>query len=640
MNFGGIFGRMKKSLLVATILSVGLISGAANNAHAAEVRRAVNPEVIIDMGALDDLEPAPVKKSKKKKGANGAVEGTVWTEQPATTPGTRRVTRDQQPQARQITIAKPPSPMSSSSATSVELNPVGNSTPPIVAPAPNAQMPQVPQLEVKPQMPRTVSVKPPAAPAPMPQIEMPAPPPPKAPPAPVAIRELPPMPAPAIQPPVVQQAPHSLSEVAPTKPKMPAVENVPTPPPPAPAAPAKETKSKKPAEIKKIEPVKMPEPPKPPVTMPAPPAMPVPPPAPAMPPAAATKPPFVAETSTTVKSKNPLQAPVPMPPAQAPMMAPPPPPPAAPAKAPVKLSDVKPVEAKPALTPPAPANNMMMPPAPPPPSSDNPPLPPKSASNSPMIIKPAPANATTNPKDSTALGNAAKTPSLPVTVIKPNAPVIAPAPTATLPPLPTTASKAAATPNTLPPMPTTQGMPPMQMPPPPPPPAAPNAQIAPAPAAPTQQSLEVPKPMAMPTGDPDSAPVPLAATKPPVSAVANAPTQLPSAISPNATPDITLIYGEAETDLPLAEQTKLQSVADKLAADKSLMLNIVSYASGTSEQAGQATRTSLARGLGVRRFFLDRNIARERINVRPLGNKSDAGVPDRVDVFLDKASKG
>jgi len=77
-----------------------------------------------------------------------------------------------------------------------------------------------------------------------------------------------------------------------------------------------------------------------------------------------------------------------------------------------------------------------------------------------------------------------------------------------------------------------------------------------------------------------------------------------------------------------------------MAANKTKVLNIIAYASGTAEQAGAATRTSLARGLAVRRFFLDRNIDRERINVRPLGNKSTEGVPNRVDIFLDNSSKG
>jgi hypothetical protein len=109
---------------------------------------------------------------------------------------------------------------------------------------------------------------------------------------------------------------------------------------------------------------------------------------------------------------------------------------------------------------------------------------------------------------------------------------------------------------------------------------------------------------------------------------------------PAASADLTIVYGEAETDLPLSDQAKLQVLADRLTADKTLTLNILAFASGTPDQAGQSTRTSLARGLNVRRFFLDRNISRERINVRPLGNKSAEGLPDRVDLFLDKASKG
>jgi outer membrane protein OmpA-like peptidoglycan-associated protein len=145
--------------------------------------------------------------------------------------------------------------------------------------------------------------------------------------------------------------------------------------------------------------------------------------------------------------------------------------------------------------------------------------------------------------------------------------------------------------------------------------------------------------MLPPAADPDNIKQSPAATKPPVSAVANAPTEIPQAPA-IVNPDASILYAEAETDLPIAEQAKLQAIANKLAADKSITLNIMSFASGAADQAGQATRTSLARGLAVRRFFLERNIDRARINVRPLGNRSTSGVPDRVDVFLDKASKG
>lgn len=661
---------IKKSLLIATVLSVGITGFNAGNADArdgnTEVRRSANPDVIIDMSALNELNAEPVKKTKKKKSraklsvtANEGmvpVSNTPPTTVATTTAGnapavtytgsTRVVTRAQQPQSPKINIVNYRSPMASSN--SVELNAVGSTTPPMnsAAPAPSIPMPQMPQLNVK-------------SDAPVPQI-VPAQPQP-APPKTVSMKKITP-PAPTAPAPEIPAVPRSLSEVAPTKHAMPPkVSDIEMPaPPPLP-------KPEKKAEVK---PPKAPE-----IELPAPPPLPKPekkaevkapkvpeiltPPAPPAPPIADAAP------KKRIYSMPLGEEPAMKPPApsEAAFMPPPPPPP--PASKAAKLAEIKtppvPLAAKPAAIPELPPVKKVEPavvkkasePAPlAPPKATQltpPPAPPaKAPNNSPMVLKPAmptpppgvvplapPGQVTPTttpgisaPKDSTATGNAAKTAALPV--LPPAPPAIAPA--KTLPQLPVTAPAAPA------PAPL---MPAPPAPPPPPPPGAPAAMNVPPVIAPAPGFAQPPM---MPSADPDSAAQPRQllkdVTKPPVSAVANSPTELPAVTPSFSAADASMIYGEAETDLPLAEQSKLQALADRLSADKSLTLNIVSYASGTSDQAGQSTRTSLARGLAVRRFFLDRNIPRERINVRPLGNKADAGVPDRVDLFLDKASKG
>jgi outer membrane protein OmpA-like peptidoglycan-associated protein len=105
-----------------------------------------------------------------------------------------------------------------------------------------------------------------------------------------------------------------------------------------------------------------------------------------------------------------------------------------------------------------------------------------------------------------------------------------------------------------------------------------------------------------------------------------------------ATPgSVSIPYAEAEVEIPPSEQAKLQAIADSLAADKTSKVNISAYASGTEDQVALALRTSFGRAVKIRKFFIDRNISEDRINVKALGNKSTSGVPDRVDVSVGKS---
>ena len=114
----------------------------------------------------------------------------------------------------------------------------------------------------------------------------------------------------------------------------------------------------------------------------------------------------------------------------------------------------------------------------------------------------------------------------------------------------------------------------------------------------------------------------------------------PAPLSEPATSGATLsmVYGEAEVELPLTEKPKLDGIISQLASNKDMRVAVLAYASGTPDQASQAKRTALARALAVRSYLLEHNIAPDRMDIKPLGNKAGSGVPDRVDIVLQKSS--
>jgi len=154
-------------------------------------------------------------------------------------------------------------------------------------------------------------------------------------------------------------------------------------------------------------------------------------------------------------------------------------------------------------------------------------------------------------------------------------------------------------------------------------------------------SIEIPKmPPAVPPAPPAKAEEEIKVGKPEIETVMLKENSIPkldnvTAGSASGT-SLSVPFGEAEVDFPLSEQANLLEIVEKMKADDSLVLTVKAYASGTAEQASQAKRTSLARALSVRKFFLEREIDSERMIIKPLGNKAVGGVPDRIDVFLDK----
>jgi outer membrane protein OmpA-like peptidoglycan-associated protein len=86
------------------------------------------------------------------------------------------------------------------------------------------------------------------------------------------------------------------------------------------------------------------------------------------------------------------------------------------------------------------------------------------------------------------------------------------------------------------------------------------------------------------------------------------------------------------TALPPAAQPLLDGVAARLAAQRSLRIELQGYAGGSDREA-RAQRLSLERALALRRYLMSRGVPQVRIIVRALGNHSTGGDADRVDVF-------
>jgi len=106
---------------------------------------------------------------------------------------------------------------------------------------------------------------------------------------------------------------------------------------------------------------------------------------------------------------------------------------------------------------------------------------------------------------------------------------------------------------------------------------------------------------------------------------------------PNAPGDAMQILFTADNSvLPQGAQAKLAAVAKRLSQDKMLRLQLKAYAGGGADAASRARRLSLSRALSVRSKLIEQGVRSTRIDVRALGNKSENGASDRVDVILVK----
>ncbi len=88
--------------------------------------------------------------------------------------------------------------------------------------------------------------------------------------------------------------------------------------------------------------------------------------------------------------------------------------------------------------------------------------------------------------------------------------------------------------------------------------------------------------------------------------------------------------------LPDQIRTSLTQLAERLASDTALQIQLLAYAQGDEDNASKARRLSLSRALSVRSFLIDQGVRSTRIEVRALGNKVPEGPADRVDILVQK----
>ena len=79
---------------------------------------------------------------------------------------------------------------------------------------------------------------------------------------------------------------------------------------------------------------------------------------------------------------------------------------------------------------------------------------------------------------------------------------------------------------------------------------------------------------------------------------------------------------------------QIDEIAQELAKNDSLRLQLFAFASGGERSGNNPRRLSLSRALAVRSELIDKGIKGRRIDVRAEGDKYKDGPPDRVDMIV------
>lgn len=164
----------------------------------------------------------------------------------------------------------------------------------------------------------------------------------------------------------------------------------------------------------------------------------------------------------------------------------------------------------------------------------------------------------------------------------------------------------------------------------------PDAPPPPAPEPATAESeseLVAPPPPELPPEPETAAPAAPAAPDAPAESTATG-TEV-AAISPSGLDDdsIRLLFDEGSAELADDAKQALQGLADELSNDGNARVQLLAYASSADNSASRARRLSLSRALAVRAFLIDQGVRSTRMDVRALGNKSEGGPADRVDIM-------
>lgn len=96
---------------------------------------------------------------------------------------------------------------------------------------------------------------------------------------------------------------------------------------------------------------------------------------------------------------------------------------------------------------------------------------------------------------------------------------------------------------------------------------------------------------------------------------------------------IRIVFPTDSAEIPDPVKAQLDALAQKMAGDESMRLQLLAYASGTPETASRARRMSLSRALAVRSYMIKAGVRSTRMDVRALGNNVQGEPADRVDII-------
>ena len=110
----------------------------------------------------------------------------------------------------------------------------------------------------------------------------------------------------------------------------------------------------------------------------------------------------------------------------------------------------------------------------------------------------------------------------------------------------------------------------------------------------------------------------------------------PAPTGPDDLASVRVVFGADETDLPQGSDQELRGIVRLASADEHRRVRLVAYAGGDEDGGNQARRMSLSRALAVRTFLIQQGMPSGRLEVRALGNRSEGGPRDRVDLFVSE----
>ena len=96
---------------------------------------------------------------------------------------------------------------------------------------------------------------------------------------------------------------------------------------------------------------------------------------------------------------------------------------------------------------------------------------------------------------------------------------------------------------------------------------------------------------------------------------------------------IRIAFTADSAEIPDADRAQLDALAQKMAGDENLRIQLLAYAAGTPETASRARRMSLSRALAVRSYLIKQGVRSTRMDVRALGNNVEGSPADRVDII-------